>query len=49
MDKKRDWWQFGIKAFKRRLDDHLPPYIPRCLRENPQKRKVGRWAKTFYP
>lgn len=49
MDKKRDWWQFGKNIFKRRLDDHLPPYIPRCLRENPKKRKLGRWAKQFYP
>lgn len=50
MDKKREPWEFGIKMFKRRLDDHLPPYIPRRLRNpSPKKRKVGRWEKTYYP
>ncbi|XP_029668999.1 39S ribosomal protein S30, mitochondrial [Formica exsecta] len=49
MDKKREPWEFGIRIFKRRLDDHQPPYIPRCLRTNPKKRKIGRWAKTYYP
>lgn len=48
-DKKREPWEFGIRMFKRRLDDHLPVYIPRRLRTNPNKRKVGRWAKTYYP
>ncbi|XP_025075488.1 uncharacterized protein LOC105432645 [Pogonomyrmex barbatus] len=49
MDKKREPWEFGIKMYKRRLDDHQPAYIPRFMRENPKKRKVGRWAKTYYP
>ncbi|XP_076293892.1 mitochondrial ribosomal protein S30 [Lasioglossum baleicum] len=49
MDKKRDPWEFGYKPFQRRMDAHLPLYIPRALRENPKKRKVGRWAKTYYP
>ncbi|CAL1683583.1 unnamed protein product [Lasius platythorax] len=49
MDKKREPWEFGTKMFKRRLDDHQPPYIPRCLRTNPKKRKVGRWEKMYYP
>jgi len=49
MDKKREPWEYGIRMFKRRLDDHLPVYIPRCLRTNPKKRKVGRWAETYYP
>ncbi|XP_078052150.1 mitochondrial ribosomal protein S30 [Augochlora pura] len=49
MDKKRDPWQFGYEPFKRRMDDHQPIYIPRCLRENPKLRKKGRWAKTYYP
>lgn len=49
LDKKRDPWQFGYRPSKRRLNDHLPIYIPKCLRENPKKRKVGRWAKTYYP
>ncbi|XP_066590679.1 large ribosomal subunit protein mL65 [Prorops nasuta] len=49
MDKKRDWWQLGHPGYKRRLDDHTPKYIPRKHRENPKKRKIGRWAKTYYP
>ncbi|XP_011867652.1 PREDICTED: 28S ribosomal protein S30, mitochondrial [Vollenhovia emeryi] len=49
IDKKREPWQFGINMFKRRLDDHKPPYIPRRLRENPKKRKIGRWARMYYP
>ncbi|XP_076620964.1 mitochondrial ribosomal protein S30 [Colletes latitarsis] len=49
LDKKRDPWQFGYKPMRRRLDDHLPIYVPKCLRENPKKRSVGRWAKTYYP
>lgn len=47
--KKRDPWQFGYNPWKRRLDDHKPIYIPRCLRENPRKRRIGRWAKSYYP
>ncbi|XP_076646293.1 mitochondrial ribosomal protein S30 [Halictus rubicundus] len=49
VEKKRDPWEFGYKPFERRMDDHLPIYIPRALREDPKKRKVGRWAKTYYP
>ncbi|CAL7945468.1 unnamed protein product [Xylocopa violacea] len=46
---RRDPWEFGYNPYRRRLDDHTPVYIPRCLRKNPKKRKVGRWAKTYYP
>ncbi|KZC06833.1 28S ribosomal protein S30, mitochondrial [Dufourea novaeangliae] len=49
MDKKRDPWEFGFKPSKRRLNFHSPAYIPRCLRENPKKRHIGRRAKTYYP
>ncbi|XP_017891276.1 39S ribosomal protein S30, mitochondrial [Ceratina calcarata] len=49
MDKRRDPWEFGYQPYKRRMDDHQPIYIPRCLRANPKKRKIGRWAYTFYP
>ncbi|XP_017795818.1 PREDICTED: 28S ribosomal protein S30, mitochondrial isoform X2 [Habropoda laboriosa] len=49
LDKKRDPWQFGYNASKRRMDDHLPIYVPKYLRENPKKKKSGRWAKTYYP
>ncbi|XP_077275480.1 mitochondrial ribosomal protein S30 isoform X2 [Temnothorax americanus] len=51
LDKKREPWQFGVKAYKRRLDDHCPPYIPRCLRgaKSPKMRNKGRFAKMYYP
>ncbi|XP_031838818.1 mitochondrial ribosomal protein S30 [Nomia melanderi] len=49
LEKRRDPWQFGFKPSQRRLDDHTPVYIPRCLRLHPNKRKIGRWAKTYYP
>lgn len=49
MDKKRDPWQFGYRPTVRRMDDHLPIYVPRCLRANPKKRSKDRWAKTYYP
>ncbi|XP_011501135.1 PREDICTED: 28S ribosomal protein S30, mitochondrial [Ceratosolen solmsi marchali] len=35
----------GINVYNRKLDDHTPKYIPRCLRTN---RKL-KWGKTFYP
>lgn len=37
------------RTLKRRLDDHLPRYIPKILRKDPKKKKVGRWQKTYYP
>lgn len=49
LDKKRDPWQFGWSAMKRRLNQHAPPYVPKCLRENPKLKKVGRLAKQYYP
>ncbi|XP_011694126.1 PREDICTED: 28S ribosomal protein S30, mitochondrial [Wasmannia auropunctata] len=50
MDKKREPWEHGIRMYKRRLDDHQPPYIPRFLRDrSSKKRGKGRWAKTYYP
>ncbi|EFN77238.1 39S ribosomal protein S30, mitochondrial [Harpegnathos saltator] len=49
MHKKREPFEHGIDIFKRRLDDHQPSYIPKCLRENPKKKKIGRWEKTYYP
>ncbi|KAK2580906.1 hypothetical protein KPH14_005975 [Odynerus spinipes] len=49
LDKKRHPFEFGINVLNRRLDDHTPRYIPRCLRANPKKRSVGRWEKTYYP
>lgn len=49
LEKKRDPWQFGYKPYKRRLDDHKPVYVPKCLRENPKNKRIGRWAKSYYP
>lgn len=49
MDKRMDPWEFGYRPHKRRMDDHGRAYIPRCLRANPKKRKIGRWEYTFYP
>ena len=47
LEKKRDWWQLEIPAFKRRLDEHQPEYVPKKHREYPKSRK--KWAKTYYP
>ncbi|XP_014480417.1 PREDICTED: 28S ribosomal protein S30, mitochondrial [Dinoponera quadriceps] len=49
LDKKREPFERGINIYRRRLDDHQPRYIPKCLRENPKLKKVGKWAKTYYP
>ncbi|KAK1116980.1 hypothetical protein K0M31_017030 [Melipona bicolor] len=49
IDKKRDPWEFGWSGMKRRLNQHAPPYVPKCLRENPKLKKVGRFAKQYYP
>lgn len=49
IEKRRDPWQFGIKPMQRRLDDHALPYIPRCLRKLPKKRKLGRHSRCYYP
>lgn len=49
LDKRREPWEYGINQFKRKLDDHHPRYVPKCLRENPKKKKIGKWANTYYP
>lgn len=49
MDKKREPFERGINMYNRSLDDHHPAYIPKCLRENPKQKKIGRWKKTYYP
>lgn len=48
-EKKRHPFQFGINVMQRRLDDHTPKYIPKCLRANPKKKKIGKWENTYYP
>lgn len=44
---RRRPFEFDINPFKRRLDEHLPPYIPKVLREYPRSRK--KFEKTYYP
>lgn len=48
MDKKYKKWEFGIKTTSRRLDDHAPVYIPKCLRPGGPKSK-DKFRKTYYP
>lgn len=48
-EKKRHPFQFGIDVMSRRMDDHTPKYIPKCLRANPKKKKIGKWENTYYP
>lgn len=49
MAQKRQPWEYGINVLKRRLDDHAPRYIPKCLRVNPKKKKINRFEATHYP
>ncbi|CAH2242412.1 28S ribosomal protein S30, mitochondrial [Pararge aegeria] len=44
---RRRPFEFDINPFKRRLDDHLPPYIPKVLRPYPKSRK--KFETTYYP
>ncbi|KAG6444958.1 hypothetical protein O3G_MSEX003648 [Manduca sexta] len=44
---KRRPFECGINPFKRRLDEHLPPYIPKALRAFPKSKK--KFEKTYYP
>ncbi|XP_050667859.1 39S ribosomal protein S30, mitochondrial [Leptidea sinapis] len=44
--KKRPF-ELGINPFKRRLDEHLPPYIPKVLRPYPKCRK--KFETMYYP
>lgn len=47
-DKRMRFYNFKINPFKRRLDEHLPKYIPRDLRANGIHDKNRREA-TYYP
>ncbi|KAJ8669585.1 hypothetical protein QAD02_000844 [Eretmocerus hayati] len=47
LDKKREPWERGTNMWMRRLDDHAPEYIPKCLRPYPKSRK--KFANTYYP
>ncbi|XP_038221970.1 28S ribosomal protein S30, mitochondrial [Zerene cesonia] len=44
---KRRPFEFGISPYKRRLDEHLPTYIPKVLRPYPKARK--KFETTYYP
>ncbi|KAM3965531.1 mitochondrial ribosomal protein S30 [Aphomia sociella] len=44
---KRRPFELGINPFKRRLDEHLPPYIPKALRPYPRHKK--KFETTYYP
>lgn len=48
MEARRRPFELGINPYNRRLDEHAPVYIPRCLRPELKKNK-GRYAKTYYP
>lgn len=54
MDKRVRPFEIGVNPFKRRLDDHLPVYVPRILRPGGYGgRRTGKskekWRPTFYP
>ncbi|XP_052752185.1 28S ribosomal protein S30, mitochondrial [Galleria mellonella] len=40
-------FELGINPFKRRLNEHLPPYIPKALRPYPKHKK--KFETTYYP
>ncbi|CAF4825944.1 unnamed protein product [Pieris macdunnoughi] len=44
---KRRPFELGVNPYKRRLDEHLPPYIPKVLRPYPKARK--KFETTYYP
>lgn len=44
---KRRPFEWGINPFNRRLDEHLPPYIPKALRPYPRSKK--KFETTYYP
>ncbi|XP_050349705.1 28S ribosomal protein S30, mitochondrial [Nymphalis io] len=44
---KRKPFEFDINPFNRRLDEHLPPYIPKVLRPYPRSKK--KFETTYYP
>lgn len=47
MDARRRPFELGINPYMRRYDEHVPDYIPKCLR--PEEDKKTKWAKTYYP
>jgi small subunit ribosomal protein S30 len=47
IERKTRPFEFGINPFKRRLNEHLPPYIPKALRPYPRSKK--KFETTYYP
>lgn len=48
MEPRRRPFELGINPYNRRLDEHTPEYIPKCIRPGGPKSKP-KWAKTYYP
>lgn len=46
-EKKRRPFELDINPYKRRLNEHLPPYIPKLLRKYPRSKK--KFENTYYP
>ncbi|KAJ2949399.1 hypothetical protein O0L34_g15313 [Tuta absoluta] len=46
-DKKRQPFEFAVNPYKRKLNEHLPPYIPKGLRPYPRSKK--KFEDTYYP
>lgn len=44
---KRRPFELDINPYRRRLDEHLPPYIPKALRPYPKSKK--KFETTYYP
>ncbi|XP_059055615.1 large ribosomal subunit protein mL65 [Achroia grisella] len=44
---KRRPFELDINPFKRRLDEHLPPYIPKAVRPYPKHKQ--KFETTYYP
>ncbi|XP_023949445.2 28S ribosomal protein S30, mitochondrial [Bicyclus anynana] len=44
---RRRPFELDINPFQRRLDEHLPPYIPKVLRPYPKSKK--KFETTYYP
>ncbi|XP_034943011.1 39S ribosomal protein S30, mitochondrial [Chelonus insularis] len=50
LDKKRTHWDYGLNPFRRKLNEHLPRYIPKALRPGKVIRSQrDKYAKTYYP
>ncbi|GAB0098706.1 Ribosomal protein S30, mitochondrial [Sergentomyia squamirostris] len=48
IDARRKFFQLNKNPFNRRLNEHAPVYIPRCVRPGGHRSKV-KFHKTYYP